>query len=439
LKKIFVSPFAAAVSPLLSVVQSIFSLDSGRQPQIYGKPPACMIRSKLVESTKQLAITDRLVYSAQMMETKVTKLDVANIDSAEIAAAARIIDAGGLVAFPTETVYGIAAKVEQTTMTKLNKLKGRAPEKNYTLHIAQKSDLQKYVPSVSLRARKLINAAWPGPLTIVFELSADDLDKQQKRLKAEVFKILYRNNSIGIRCPDHPVAEMLLHACKNPVVAPSANKTDAEPAVDAQAVLAQFSGQIDLLLDAGPSKYKKSSTVVKIGKFGLQILRQGVFPKKQLEESSQLKFLFVCTGNTCRSPMATGIFRKYLAEKLNCDIDRLAEIGYKVSSAGTLGLTGEPATAEAIAACAARGIDINAHRSEALNRPLVSDCDFIFVMEQMHRDRVIALDPQSADKCCLLAETDIADPIGQSQQVYNDCADRIEKAVKKRISELVEL
>jgi tRNA threonylcarbamoyl adenosine modification protein (Sua5/YciO/YrdC/YwlC family) len=371
------------------------------------------------------------------METKVTKLDVANVDSAEISAAARLIDAGGLVAFPTETVYGIAAKVERTTLTRLNKLKGRAPEKNYTLHIAQKSDLQKYVPSVSLRARKLIDSAWPGPLTIVFELNANDIDKQRTCLEVEVFENLYRNNSIGIRCPAHPVAKMLLQACKNPVFAPSANRADEEPAVDADGVLAKFSGRIDLLLDAGPSKYKKSSTVVKIGKFGLQILRQGVYSKEQLEKMSQVKFLFVCTGNSCRSPMATGIFRKYLAEKLNCTIDRLAEIGYKVSSAGTLGLTGAPASTEAVAACTARGIDITAHRSEALTRPLVSDCDFIFVMEQMHRDRVIALDPQSADKCCLLAETDIADPIGQSQQVYNDCADQIEKAVKKRISEFV--
>jgi L-threonylcarbamoyladenylate synthase len=393
--------------------------------------------SEHVESIKQLAIINRLVYSAKTMETKVTKLDIANINSAEISAAARLIDAGGLVAFPTETVYGIAAKVEQATLTKLNKLKGRPPEKNYTLHIAQKSDLQKYVPSVGLRARKLINAAWPGPLTIVFELTADDLDKQRKRLKADIFENLYRNNSIGIRCPDHPVAELLLKACKNPVVAPSANKTDAEPAVDTETVLAQFSGRIDLVLDAGPSKYKKSSTVVKIGKLGLQILRHGALSEERLEKISQVKFLFVCTGNTCRSPMATGIFRKYLAEKLNCTIDRLAEIGYKVFSAGTLGLSGAPATAEAVAACAAKGIDITAHRSAALTRLLVSDCDFIFVMEQMHRDRVIALDQQCADKCLLLAESDIADPIGQPQQVYNDCGDRIEKAVKKRIDEFV--
>jgi tRNA threonylcarbamoyl adenosine modification protein (Sua5/YciO/YrdC/YwlC family) len=372
-----------------------------------------------------------------MMETKVVKLDAANVDSAEITAAARLVDAGGLVAFPTETVYGIASRVERTTLTRLGRLKGRDPQKNYTLHIAQKSDLQKYVPSVGLRARKLIDTAWPGPLTIVFELNAADIDKQRTCLKAHVFESLYRNNSIGIRCPDHTVAAMLLQACKNPVVAPSANKTDAEPAVDAEAVLAQFSGKIDLVLDAGPLKYKKSSTVVKIDKYGLQILRPGAYSKKDLEKFSQVKFLFVCTGNTCRSPMAKGIFNKHFAEKLNCDIDQLSEMGYKVFSAGTLDMAGAPASTQAVKSCAAKGIDISAHKSELLTRKLVEQCDFIFAMEQMHRDRVVALDQHAAEKCMLLAESDIADPIGQPQQVYDDCADLIEKAVKKRISEFV--
>jgi tRNA threonylcarbamoyl adenosine modification protein (Sua5/YciO/YrdC/YwlC family) len=371
------------------------------------------------------------------MQTKVVKLDFANIDSAKITAAAQLVDAGGLVAFPTETVYGIASRVERTTLTRLDKLKGRDPTKSYTLHIAQKSDLQKYVPAVGLRARKLVDTAWPGPLTIVFELNAGDIEKQRTRLEAQVFESLYRNNSIGIRCPDHTVAAMLLQACKNPVVAPSANRTDAEPAIDAKGVIAQFSGQIDLVLDAGPSRYKKSSTVVKIGKKGLQILRPGAFPQKDLEKLSQVKFLFVCTGNTCRSPMARGIFSKYLAEKLNCDIDQLDKIGYMMFSAGTLDMAGAPASSKAVKSCAAKGIDISAHKSEQLTRKLVEQCDFIFAMEQMHRDRVIALDRHAAEKCMLLAESDIADPIGQPQQVYDDCAELIEKAVKKRISELV--
>jgi len=151
------------------------------------------------------------------------------------------------------------------------------------------------------------------------------------------------------------------------VVAPSANITGRPPAADAENVLVQLSGQIELLLDAGPCKYQKSSTVVKIGKKGLQILRPGVYSQAELESMSQVKFLFVCTGNTCRSPMAEGMFRKYLAEKLQCEVDQLDKMGYKTYSAGIMDMAGSSTTPEAIAACAAKGINIEAHKSRTLS------------------------------------------------------------------------
>lgn len=371
------------------------------------------------------------------MQTKIIKLDPVKIDAAKVEEAAQVVDVGGLVAFPTETVYGIACRVETTSLAKLDNLKGRGTDKHYTLHIGRPADVEKYVPAVGLRARKLIRNAWPGPLTIVFELAERDIEKQQKSLKKEVFENLYKDNSIGIRCPDNAVATMLLQRTKEPVVAPSANKTSQPPAADAEQVLAQFSGQIDLLLDGGPCKYKKSSTVVKIGKKGLEILRAGVYSQEELEAMSEIKFLFVCTGNTCRSPMAEGIFSKYLAETLQCEVDQLDKIGYKVSSAGVINMTGQPASAEAIAACAAKGIDIKAHKSRALTRQLVEESDFIFAMTRMHCEQVAAMCLEAADKCVLLAgNKEIPDPIGQPQEVFNDCAELIEEFVRERISEL---
>jgi tRNA threonylcarbamoyl adenosine modification protein (Sua5/YciO/YrdC/YwlC family) len=372
------------------------------------------------------------------MQTKVIKLDPNKADIAKIKEAAALVDAGRLVAFPTETVYGIACRAETTSLIKLNNLKGRETDKYYTLHIGQKNEAKKYVPTVGLRAEKLIANTWPGPLTIVFELDDHDFDKQQVSLKRGIVENLYKDNSIGIRCPDNPIASILLRLTHNPVVAPSANVTGQPPAANAEEVLANFSGQIDLLLDAGPCKYRKSSTVVKIGKKGLQILRPGVLSQAELEAMSEVEFMFVCTGNTCRSPMAVGIFRKYLAEKLQCEVDHLDKMGYKVSSAGIMNMLSSPASAEAIAACAAKGIDIQAHRSRALSRDLIDKSDFIFVMSQMHREQVNALSRKAANKCMLLAENkDIPDPIGQGQQVFNNCAGLIEKTVKKRIGELL--
>jgi protein-tyrosine phosphatase len=372
------------------------------------------------------------------MQTKVVKLDICKTDITKIKEAAKLVNAGRFVAFPTESVYGIACRAKEDCLIKLNKLKGRDPDKYYTLHISQKSETEKYVPTVGLKAKKLIRKAWPGPLTIVFELDDQDMTKQQNRLKREVFECLYKNNSIGIRCPDNAIASTLLRLTHNPVVAPSANITGRQPATDAEEVLNQLSGQIDLLLDAGPCKHKKNSTVVKIGKKGMEILRQGVYSEAELRAMSEVKFLFVCTGNTCRSPMAEGIFRKYLAEKLRCKVDDLNKMGYKVTSAGIVNLENSPASEKAIAACAAKGIDIRHHRNRTLSQELIEENDLIFAMSRMHCERVISLSREAANKCFLLAEDeDIPDPIGQGQQVFNNCADLIEKAIKKRIGELI--
>jgi len=372
------------------------------------------------------------------METKVIKLDPANVDAGRIEEAAGAVDAGGLVVFPTETVYGIACQVDSSPLARLDNLKGRDAQKPYTLHIAKKDDLGEYVPTLGARAAKLVDKTWPGPLTIVFELEPEDIERQKAGLKQEAFSRLYRGNTIGVRCPDNPIAQALLETANCPVIAPSANRGGQLPAVDAKEAIASLSGHVDMVLDGGACKYGKSSTVAKIGKRGLEILRGGVYAEEDVKRLSQIKFLFVCTGNTCRSPMAEGIFRKYLAEKLECEVDRIGEMGYKVASAGVLDMVGTPASSEAVAACAAKGVDIDAHNSQPLSRQLIEESDCIFAMERIHQARIAAYCPEAANKCLLLAGQDeIADPIGQRPAVYSRCAELIEDAAKKRISELV--
>jgi L-threonylcarbamoyladenylate synthase len=371
------------------------------------------------------------------MQTKVIKLDNDNPDIANIKEAANLVDAGELVAFPTETVYGIACRVAAEPLAKLNLLKGRTAEKYYTLHISGKNEVKKYVPHIGLQGAKLIQNAWPGPLTIVFELDDNDIEKQRSSLEKVVFENLYKGNSIGIRCPTNQIASMLLKYTTHPVVAPSANITGMKPAVSAEEVLRYFNDKIGLLLDCGPCIHKKSSTVVKIGKSGLKILREGAYSKKELDRISEIKILLVCTGNTCRSAIAEGMFYKYLAEKLECEVDQLGEKGYKIYSAGTMGLVGFPASEEAVWACATKDINIKKHKSTAMSRQLVKESDFIFTMSRAHLEQILAISPEFAGKCSLLAEEDIPDPIGQNQQVYDKCAELIEKAVKKRISEFI--
>jgi protein-tyrosine phosphatase len=371
------------------------------------------------------------------MNTEVIKIDERAIDEATIKHAAQLIDEGGLVAFPTETVYGIACRATEQSLRKLDELKGIASGRPYTLHIGKKADVRKYVPKPNLRAEKLIKNAWPGPLTIVFPVAQDELAARKTELGIETVGCLYREEAIGIRCPDNQIASILLQQTHYPIVVPSANKAGQPPAVTAQQVLDELSGQIELLLDGGECKYKQNSTVVKIGSRGVEILREGAYPAAEVRQMATVQVLFVCTGNTCRSPMAEGIFKKYLAEKLNCSVDELEAIGYKVISAGVLNMAGTSARDEAISACAAKGVDISAHRSRTVSKHLVEQSDFIFVMGQMHRERVLALSPSAGDKCVLLAENqEIPDPIGQPQNVYDNCADLIERAARKRLAEI---
>jgi L-threonylcarbamoyladenylate synthase len=372
------------------------------------------------------------------VKTQIIKIDTNHIDDSAVREAAAVIDAGGLVAFPTETVYGIACRVSNASLEKLNQLKGRTAEKYYTLHIASSDDVFKYVPTMGLRAKKLVKSAWPGPLTIVFELDDKDLKLQKARFQHEVFDNLYRDGSIGLRCPDNPVAKKLLSFTTSAVVAPSANLTNQPPAVHPDQVSARFTGQVDIILDAGPCKFSKSSTIAKIGKTGIEILREGVLSESQVLEMAKVTFLFVCTGNSCRSPMAEYLFKKYLAEKIVCPVDALEQKGYIIKSAGTMGLVGYPATDNAINACMAKGVDISAHRSSALTRYLIEQSDLIYVMSRAHGQAVVEISPEAAEKCMLLAEDrDIEDPIGQSQSVYDSCADLIEKGVKNIIGELL--
>lgn len=174
------------------------------------------------------------------------------VGRALILKAAEIIKNGGLVGFPTETVYGIAADpTNKKAVARLNKIKKRPKGKPYTLHIVYKKDMYKYAQELSPVAKKIIKKYWPGPLTIILK------DKKRKK--------------IGFRMPDNKIALALIRAVGKPIIAPSANVSGAPSPVSADKVC---SG-LDLVLDGGPTKYRKDSTILDLTVTPPKILRKG--------------------------------------------------------------------------------------------------------------------------------------------------------------------
>lgn len=372
------------------------------------------------------------------MTTRVINLETASYSEA-IGEAVSVLSGGGLVVFPTETVYGVGAcAFLPEAVRKLRVLKSRTDGRPFTLHLGQKSAIHRFVPGLAGPARRLIEKTWPGPLTVIFEVSDPQNAPAIRESSPEHIPAIYHDGTIGARCPDDHVAADLLTQTPLPVVAASANLPGNPASVSAEEALADLSGRVDLMLDAGRSRYAKASTIVRVdADGGYRVLREGVLDERTVQRMNRTTFLLVCTGNTCRSPMAAGLLRRILAEKLSCREDELPEKGYHVESAGTGAYAGAPATPEAVQALRPRGIDIAGHRSWPLTLEQVNRADYIFAMTGQQAENVRALGPQAEARLLRLDDEDIEDPIGGSEEEYAACANRIENALRRRLEEVV--
>jgi len=372
------------------------------------------------------------------VSTEYIKLDPADSYSQHVDRAVEILGGGGIVAFPTETVYGLGAYVpSKKGMQRIRQIKSRSDNKPFTVHIAEPADANRYVVGISPIAKKLIRTAWPGPVTMVFQMDSEQIGQLVDRFSGQEFDQMYHKNSIGLRCPDNAVARALLAAAGGPVVAPSANAVGQAPATDGRDVMDALNGQIEMVLDAGPSKYGKPSSIVKVSASGYEVLREGVLAKRNIEKLGQVVILFVCTGNMCRSPMAEAMCKDLLAKQLGCRIDQLATMGYRVLSAGTFASTGGPTSSDAQTALSLMNIEFAGHKSQALTEDLINKADHVFVMTPEHAEFARQIAAQAEQKVQLLAEGQaILDPLGRGLEEYKKCAHNIHKAIEDRLQDM---
>ncbi|MFI9251269.1 L-threonylcarbamoyladenylate synthase [Streptomyces sp. NPDC053069] len=193
--------------------------------------------------------------------------------TSDIGKAAGVLRAGGLVAFPTETVYGLGANAEDSAaVSRIFQVKGRPPSHPLIVHIGGAEHLDDWVEDVSATARLLAERFWPGPLTLVL--------RRGPRVPLEATGGL---ETVAVRVPDHPVALALLSAFGGGVTAPSANRFGSVSPTTAEHVCAELSDAVDFVLDGGPCEVGVESTIVDATGEIPSILRPGGVTREDLE------------------------------------------------------------------------------------------------------------------------------------------------------------
>ena len=320
-----------------------------------------------------------------------------------------VLDNGQIVGLPTDTVYGLAVNAQSSiAINNLMSLKGRA-DKPFPFFIP-KNSMQEYV---TITKKKILEYFMPGPITVIL--------KKKKGVHLPLVA-----DTAGVRIPDTPYIIKLLHLYKKPLAVTSANVSDRSPLTSANQIAETFP-DVPLIINGG-DLLSLPSTVLDLTTIPPTIRRKGTIGVLEIERvyegmvrvvgSEKFNVLFVCSGNTCRSPMAEAILRTLVSPEI-CE----------VRSAGTIAMDGLPAARNAMEVVAEYGGTLDDHTSRLLDKEMIDWSDMILVMSYGHFDRVMELSREAAVKTFLLKEykrkvkyNEVADPVGKDLAAYKKAA-----------------
>jgi L-threonylcarbamoyladenylate synthase len=243
------------------------------------------------------------IVNVSQTQRTVTSTTLRKADAAGIAEAVLVLRAGGLAAFPTETVYGLGADAtDARAVAKLYQAKGRPTFNPLIAHVADTAAARR-AGNFGPLAEKLAAEFWPGPLTVVVPATGLVCDLARAGL-----------NTVALRVPKHPVAEALMSAFGKPIVAPSANCSGHVSPTSADHVLADLSGRIDLILDGGASPLGLESTIIDCTGEMPRLLRTGGIPREKIEKLLGTK-IFDVPNTDAKASVAPGRLASHYAPR----------------------------------------------------------------------------------------------------------------------------
>lgn len=242
------------------------------------------------------------------MDTIIEKIDPGNIDADVMDRAGKLIAEGELVAFPTETVYGLGGDaLDPDASRKIYAAKGRPSDNPLIVHIAEFDDMKRVAREVPEQARKLADAFWPGPLTMIVWKSDAVPEATTGGMQ-----------TVAVRMPNHPVALELIRRSGCLIAAPSANTSGRPSPTEAQHVAEDLSGKIAMILDGGPVGIGIESTIIDLTEEKPMILRPGYITPEMLSEVLQEEVVIdpgIIAADDTRKPKAPGMKYKHYAPK----------------------------------------------------------------------------------------------------------------------------